>query len=97
MRRVIVGTLLALSACAGPEAPADPDAPAAFGLTVDGQVVACARPSLLEVGPTTDVRVAIADGAPEVSNGWMVAPDRPGLGVTPDFDRLGEPVAVITA
>ena len=40
--------------------------------------------------------VAIAEGAPEVDGGWMVAPDRPGLGVTPDFDRLGEPVAVVS-
>ena len=41
--------------------------------------------------------VAIAEGAPEVSNGWMKAPDRPGLGVTPDFDRLGQPIAMINA
>ena len=39
---------------------------------------------------------AIADGAPKVEAGWMTASDAPGLGVTPDFDRLGEPVAVIS-
>jgi L-alanine-DL-glutamate epimerase-like enolase superfamily enzyme len=41
--------------------------------------------------------VAIADGAPEVRDGFMYASDRPGLGVEPDFDVMGEPVAVITA
>ncbi|MFK7941571.1 MAG: mandelate racemase/muconate lactonizing enzyme family protein [Paracoccaceae bacterium] len=40
--------------------------------------------------------VAIAEGAPVVENGWMVAPDGPRLGVPPAFDRLAEPVAVIT-
>jgi L-alanine-DL-glutamate epimerase-like enolase superfamily enzyme len=40
--------------------------------------------------------VAIADGAPEVADGWMTAPDRPGLGVTPDMDALGAPVTMIT-
>ncbi|MEM7743672.1 MAG: mandelate racemase/muconate lactonizing enzyme family protein [Pseudomonadota bacterium] len=39
--------------------------------------------------------IAIADGAPEVEGGWMRASDRPGLGVEPDLDRLGPPVAVI--
>lgn len=39
--------------------------------------------------------VAIAEGAPQISDGWMTAPDRPGLGVTPDFDRLGAPVVVL--
>ncbi len=33
-----------------------------------------------------------AIGAPEVENGWMRAPDRPGLGAEPDFAALGEPV-----
>ena len=41
--------------------------------------------------------VAIAEGAPEVSGGYMKAPDRPGLGVMPDMDRLGAPVASISA
>lgn len=37
--------------------------------------------------------VDIAAGAPKRVNGRMTAPDRPGLGVTPLFDALGEPVA----
>ena len=41
--------------------------------------------------------VAIAAGAPTVSGGWMTAPDRPGLGVTPDLGVLGPAVAVIEA
>ena len=40
--------------------------------------------------------VALAHGAPEVSGGWMTAPDRPGLGVEPDMAILGDPVAIIT-
>jgi L-alanine-DL-glutamate epimerase-like enolase superfamily enzyme len=39
---------------------------------------------------------AIATGAPEISAGWMSAPDRPGLGVEPVTEVLGEPVAVIS-
>jgi len=41
--------------------------------------------------------VAIADGAPEVEGGWMRASSRPGLGVEPNMDRLGPPVAVVEA
>ncbi len=37
--------------------------------------------------------VTIAEGAPQRKNGRMTAPDTPGLGVTPVFDALGEPVA----
>ncbi|MEM1401095.1 MAG: cis-3-hydroxy-L-proline dehydratase [Pseudomonadota bacterium] len=37
--------------------------------------------------------ISIADGAPKRDNGRMTAPDRPGLGITPLFDALGEPVA----
>lgn len=37
--------------------------------------------------------VDIAEGAPKRVNGRMTAPARPGLGVTPIFDALGEPVA----
>ncbi len=36
--------------------------------------------------------VNIADGAPTVENGHMIASDRPGLGVEPKMDVLGEPV-----
>lgn len=36
--------------------------------------------------------VTIASGAPQRVNGRMTAPDRPGLGITPEFDQLGEPV-----
>ncbi|TNE34899.1 MAG: mandelate racemase [Alphaproteobacteria bacterium] len=39
--------------------------------------------------------VSIAEGAPERIKGRMTAPDRPGLGITPDFDRLGDPVLEI--
>lgn len=35
-----------------------------------------------------------ADGAPDVKNGKLLVSDEPGLGVTPDEQRLGEPVAV---
>lgn len=37
--------------------------------------------------------VDIAEGAPKRVNGRMTASDRPGLGITPIFDTLGEPVA----
>ncbi|WP_193141341.1 cis-3-hydroxy-L-proline dehydratase [Meridianimarinicoccus sp. MJW13] len=37
--------------------------------------------------------VAIASGAPERVDGRMTAADRPGLGITPIFDTLGDPVA----
>lgn len=37
--------------------------------------------------------VTIAEGAPQRKNGRMTAPETPGLGVTPVFDALGEPVA----
>ena len=41
--------------------------------------------------------VAIADGAPAVRDGFMVACDAPGLGVTPHMEVLGEPVFSVTA
>lgn len=34
----------------------------------------------------------IATGAPEADGGFMTVSDRPGLGVEPDFDALGDPV-----
>lgn len=37
--------------------------------------------------------VDIAEGAPKRVNGRMTAPDRPGLGITPIFETLGDPVA----
>ncbi len=37
--------------------------------------------------------VDIAEGAPSRVNGRMTAPDRPGLGITPIFKALGDPVA----
>ena len=37
-----------------------------------------------------------ADGAPQVENGKLLVSDEPGLGVDPDPQRLGEPVAVYT-
>jgi L-alanine-DL-glutamate epimerase-like enolase superfamily enzyme len=39
--------------------------------------------------------VKIADGAPVINDGYMVAPSAPGLGVTPDMAVLGKPVWVI--
>ena len=41
------------------------------------------------------VTVPIADGAPRRENGFMTASDQPGLGVTPKWDVLGDPVQVI--
>ena len=40
---------------------------------------------------------AIAAGAPSVEAGYMIAPDAPGLGVTPDFGIIGEPLDVVSA
>jgi L-alanine-DL-glutamate epimerase-like enolase superfamily enzyme len=37
--------------------------------------------------------VKLADGAPQRDNGRMIAPNRPGLGVTPNLNILGSPVA----
>ncbi|SMP28368.1 cis-3-hydroxy-L-proline dehydratase [Shimia sagamensis] len=37
--------------------------------------------------------VTIAEGAPKRKNGRMTAPDTRGLGITPVFDALGDPVA----
>jgi cis-L-3-hydroxyproline dehydratase len=39
--------------------------------------------------------VKIADGAPKRVNGKMTASDRPGLGIDPDFDVLGDAVLTI--
>ncbi|MCP4383283.1 MAG: mandelate racemase/muconate lactonizing enzyme family protein [Hyphomicrobiales bacterium] len=39
--------------------------------------------------------VSIAKGAPMRRDGAMTAPDQPGLGIEPDFDRLGQPVLSI--
>jgi L-alanine-DL-glutamate epimerase-like enolase superfamily enzyme len=39
--------------------------------------------------------VTIAQGAPERAKGRMTAPDRPGLGIEPLFDVLGDPVLSI--
>ncbi|MEE2803250.1 MAG: cis-3-hydroxy-L-proline dehydratase [Pseudomonadota bacterium] len=36
--------------------------------------------------------ISIAEGAPTVSNGYMIASDRPGLGVTPLMDALGKAI-----
>lgn len=41
------------------------------------------------------VTVDIAAGAPRRVGGFMTAPDRPGLGIVPHLEALGEPVAVI--
>ena len=39
---------------------------------------------------------AIAAGGPSVEGGYMVAPDAPGLGVTPNFEVIGEPIDVVS-
>jgi len=39
--------------------------------------------------------VTIAQGAPQRVNGRMTAPDSPGLGITPDFDILGDAVLMV--
>ena len=39
---------------------------------------------------------AIATGGPEVGEGTMTVPESPGLGVTPLWDVLGEPLYTIT-
>jgi L-alanine-DL-glutamate epimerase-like enolase superfamily enzyme len=48
---------------------------------------------------TTDfnsyVTVSTATGAPQRQGGLLAATDRPGLGVTPRPEVLGEPVLVI--
>jgi L-alanine-DL-glutamate epimerase-like enolase superfamily enzyme len=41
------------------------------------------------------VTTSIADGAPRRKNGRMAASTSPGLGVTPKWDVLGEPVVVV--
>lgn len=42
-------------------------------------------------------RTDIASGGPQVADGRMEAPDRPGLGTEPDAAALGAPVAVFDA
>ena len=37
----------------------------------------------------------IAAGAPKRVGGFMTTSDRPGLGIEPDFDVLGDPVFTI--
>ncbi len=39
------------------------------------------------------VSLTTADGNFRVENGLVMAPDEPGLGITPRLDVLGEPVA----
>ena len=41
--------------------------------------------------------VEIAQGAPVMENGYMTASNRPGLGVDPNLDVLGNPVYVVEA
>jgi hypothetical protein len=41
------------------------------------------------------VNVRTDDGAPRRTNGRMAASTRPGLGVRPRFEALGEPVVQI--
>ncbi len=39
--------------------------------------------------------VTIAEGAPKRVNGKMTAPDRPGLGISPNFEVLGDAVLTV--
>ena len=39
--------------------------------------------------------IKIAEGGPEIKDGYMVSSDAPGLGVTPDPEVLGLPVSII--
>lgn len=41
------------------------------------------------------VTVSIAEGAPQREQGRLAAPDKPGLGVTPRWEVLGDPVITI--
>jgi L-alanine-DL-glutamate epimerase-like enolase superfamily enzyme len=41
------------------------------------------------------VTVSIAEGAPQRQNGRLAASTKPGLGVTPRMEVLGEPVVVV--
>lgn len=38
--------------------------------------------------------LVVADGGPEIKDGYMIAADAPGLGVTPRMDVLGAPVFI---
>jgi L-alanine-DL-glutamate epimerase-like enolase superfamily enzyme len=77
-----------------------------FGMTLEdtwgGDIVTAAIAHLAHSTPpenlftTTDfnsyVTRSIADGAPRRQNGRLAAPTRPGLGLAPKFDVLGDPV-----
>ena len=39
--------------------------------------------------------IAIANGGPKIEDGYMFVDDSPGLGVTPDYTKLGNPVFVV--
>lgn len=39
----------------------------------------------------------IAEGGPVIKDGFMAMSDKPGLGVTPDWDLLGAPIVTLTA
>ena len=82
-----------------------------LGMTIEdtwgGDIVTAAIAHLAHSTPTrhlftaTDfnsyVTVTIADGVPARENGRLAAPDRPGLGVQPRMEVLGEPVFVVRA
>ena len=61
-------------------------------------LAASTQPEVLK--NTTDLHnynsIHFAGDAPEVRDGCLVPPDRPGLGVTPDLDVLGDPLFEIT-
>ena len=42
------------------------------------------------------VSVSIADGAPQRENGFMAASDRPGLGIAPKMEVLGQPLVDVS-
>ncbi|MCL7972236.1 MAG: mandelate racemase/muconate lactonizing enzyme family protein [marine benthic group bacterium] len=80
-----------------------------LGMTIEdtwgGDIVTAAIAHLAHSTPTrnlftaTDfnsyVTVSLADGAPARKQGRLAAPDRPGLGVQPRMEVLGEPVFVV--
>lgn len=39
--------------------------------------------------------IAIAKGGPKIEDGYMYVDDTPGLGVTPDYSKLGNPIFVV--
>jgi L-alanine-DL-glutamate epimerase-like enolase superfamily enzyme len=58
--------------------------------------LAAATPIEMQLGSYTFIndRPAVADGAPEIRHGMLHLNNEPGLGLVPNMDVLGEPLAV---